>query len=366
MSDADRLEEVVALSLFKLLPKLQPDNRTTLIYLVVGLILGREVQLAKIAEQVNYEYKESSLEERFRRFVANHNVEVAVTFSIFIKLMLKGLDESQPLVLSIDSSKTGGECFILMVSLGYKSRALPLCWVTFKGKKGHSSQQVQLTLLKAVKALVPDRPVILLGDGEFDGSQVVTWLEAQPGWQYVCRTANDVRVYHQGQWLALKDLPLKPGQETFLSQVAFTESQAVEPVNILVVWRGAEKRHWFFVTNMATQKEAKYWYRHRFKIETLFSDIKGRGFKIDKGRLKDPARVNRLLMAVAIAYIFVVFWGVDAILSGTIRQMVRTDRFVHSLFTLGFKYIHRLLKKCLPIPPLLTLPAPSSFEHVVL
>ena len=367
MSDADRLEEAVALSLFQLLPQMQPDNRTTLIYLVVGLILGRDVQLAKIAEQVNYDYKESSLEERFRRFVANQNVAVAVTFSIFIKLVLQGLDPSQPLVLSIDSSKTGGNCLTLLVSVVYKSRALPLCWLTFKGKKGHSSQQVQLTLLEAVKALVADHPqVILLGDGEFDGSEVVAWLAAQPGWQYVCRTANDVRICHQGQWLALKDVPLKPGQETFLSQVTFTASQAVSPVNILVIWRGPEERHWFFVTNVATHQEAKRWYRHRFKIETLFSDLKGRGFKIDKSRLKEPARVNRLLMAVAIAYIFVVFWGVEAILSGAINQMVRTDRFVHSLFTLGFKYLHRLLKKCLPLPPLLTLPAPSAFEHVVL
>ena len=367
MSDADRLEEVVALSLFQLLPLMPPDNRTTLIYLVVGLILGRDVQLAKIAEQVNYEYKESSLEDRFRRFVANHNVAVSVTFSIFIKLMLRGLDGSQPLVLSIDSSKTGGACLTLLVSVTYKTRALPLCWVTFKGKKGHSPQQVQLTLLEVVKALVADYPqVILLGDGEFDGSEVVAWLEAQPGWQYVCRTAKDIQVCHQGQWQALKDVPLKPGQETFLSQVTFTAGQAVSPVNILVVWRGSEERHWFFVTNMTSQQQAKRWYRHRFKIETLFSDIKGRGFKVDKSRLKEPARVNRLLMAVAIAYIFVVFWGVDAILSGTIKQMVRTDRFNHSLFTLGFKYIHRLLKKCLPIPPLLTLPDPSSFEHLVL
>lgn len=367
MSDADRLEEVVAISLFQLLPQMQPDNRTTLIYLVVGLILGRDVQLAKIAEQVSYEYKESSLEDRFRRFVANHNVVVTATFSIFIKLVLRGLDANQPLVLSIDSSKTGGNCLTLLVSVAYKSRALPLCWITFKGKKGHSSQQIQLTLLEAVKALVADYPqVILLGDGEFDGSEVVAWLEAQPGWQYVCRTANDVRVCYQGQWLSLKELPLKPGQETFLLHLTFTESQAVGPINILVVWRGPEKRHWFFVTNMPTQQEAKYWYRQRFKIETLFSDLKGRGFKIDKSRLKEPARVNRLLMAAAIAYIFVVFWGVEAILSGTIRQMVRTDRFDHSLFTLGFKYLHRLLKKCLPIPPLLTLPAPSSFEHLVL
>ena len=197
--------------------------------------------------------------------------------------MLRGLDGSQPLVLSIDSSKTGGACLTLLVSVTYKTRALPLCWVTFKGKKGHSPQQVQLTLLEVVKALVADYPqVILLGDGEFDGSEVVAWLEAQPGWQYVCRTAKDIQVCHQGQWQALKDVPLKPGQETFLSQVTFTAGQAVSPVNILVVWRGSEERHWFFVTNMTSQQQAKRWYRHRFKIETLFSDIKGRGFKVDK------------------------------------------------------------------------------------
>ena len=46
MSDADRLETQVALSLFQLLPGMQPDNRTTLVYLIVGLILGRNVQLA--------------------------------------------------------------------------------------------------------------------------------------------------------------------------------------------------------------------------------------------------------------------------------------------------------------------------------
>jgi hypothetical protein len=119
MSDADRLESQVALSLFQLLPQMRPDNRTTLVYLIVGLILGRNVQLAKIAEQVNYAYKESSLEDR--RFVSNDNVVVKVVFSIFIKLMLKGLEAEQALVLSIDTSKSGGNCITLMISLGYKS-----------------------------------------------------------------------------------------------------------------------------------------------------------------------------------------------------------------------------------------------------
>ena len=56
-----------------------------------------------------------------------------------------------------------------MLSVYYKSRALPFAWVTFKGTKGHSSQQVQLALFKRVKALLPaDALVVILGDGEFE------------------------------------------------------------------------------------------------------------------------------------------------------------------------------------------------------
>jgi hypothetical protein len=40
-------------------------------------------------------------------------------------------------------------------------------------------------------------------------------------------------------------------------------------------------------------------YRKRFNIETLFSDLKSRGFNAHKSGLRDPERVSRLLIAVA-------------------------------------------------------------------
>lgn len=366
MSDASRLEAVVVRTLLTHLPGMQDDNQLTLAYLIVGLILGRNVQLAKIAERVNYAHKESSLEDRFRRFVANPNIEVQVSYSIFIRLIFKAINLKQ-LVLSIDTTKSGGSCITLMIGVSYHSRALPLVWVTFKGKKGHTPQEIQLALLKTVQSyLPPDSQVILLGDGEFDGCQVLDWLNHQPNWRYVCRTAKDTRVKRQEQWFNLHELAPAAGQETFFDQLLFTEAHQVGPRNIMAVWVAKEQTHWFFVTNVDTLAEAKRWYRKRFQIETLFSDLKSRGFNLQEGRLKDPQRVNRLILALAIAYLFIVFWGVEAITSGAIRQMIRTDRFDHSLSQLGFKYIYRLLKKCLSIPPLLSLPAPTSFSHVVL
>jgi hypothetical protein len=366
MSDAARLQNVVLTTLLNLLPDMQEDNRLTLAYMIVGLILGRNVQLAKMAEQVNYPHKESSLEDRFRRFVNNNNIEVTFFFFPFVECILAALSQAR-LVFSMDTTKNGGNCITLMMSVRYKSRALPICWLSFKGKKGHSSQVIQLELIKMVNSYLPTGcQAVFLGDGEFDGSEVVAWLETQEHWQYVCRTAKDIKVYYQEEWIALQDLPLKPGQDAFFPQVSFTEQNQVGPVNIMAVWNVKEKEHWFFVTDFETLREGKRWYKKRFTIETLFSDVKSRGFDLEKSHLKKPQRADRLLLAVAIAYIFIVFWGVESILTGDFKKMIRTDRFEHSLFRLGLKYITHLLKKCRSIPMFSGLPPPNSFEHIVL
>jgi len=355
MSDAVRLEESIAMSLLSLLPQLHPDNWLTLVKLVTSIILSKEVQLSKIADEVVYEYKESSLTDRFRRFMVTENVITFGIYSLFVQMALDCPDYSDPVVLSIDSSKVGGGCLTLMVSLGYSSRALPLFWLTFKGQKGHTSQHKQLELLELIESLLPDGVAVsLLGDGEFDGVQVIEWLKARSTWSYTCRTAQSTLALYDGNWLALNELPLQPNQkEAFFTGLTFTNAHKVKSVNLLVVWVSKEQEYRFFVTNFETAKEARYWYRRRFKIETLFSDIKNRGFKLHKSRLNKSERVNRLLIVVTIAYIFVVFWGVLSIISAEFTKIVRTDRFEHSLFSLGLKFIKRLLKKSKNIPFLL-------------
>jgi len=341
------------------------DNRITLAMLATGILRSKSGQLKKIVRAVQYAHQKESLGERFRRFVRNKNIVVEVEYTPLVTMFLSALSKEQ-LVLMIDSTKMGGKSICLMVSIYYKSRALPLAWVIFKGRKGHSSQKVQLALFETVKAMLPaDCPVILLGDGEFDGSQIVEWFEQQPHWHYVCRTDETNLIRYQGQWIALKQLPLAEGQQTLLTQVLFTKDNQVGPVNILAVWNETEKRHWFFVTNFETYQEAQKWYQKRFTIETLFSDFKGRGFHLDETRLWIPERVSRLVFAASIAYIFSIILGVESIISGDFRQLVRTDAFYHSLFQLGLIYLDHILIECLSFPALINLPPPSSFEHIV-
>jgi hypothetical protein len=331
MSNEIRLFKAVARMINKFLPGMLEVNRVTLAYLISGIIGSNNVQLRKAANKVVYSGQETSLVERFRRFLRNENIVVKTEFTPFVELLLSGLSQEQ-LVFVIDTTKVGGKCICLMVSVIYKSRALPVCWVVFKGRKGHSSAEIQLALMKTLHSLIPDgRDVILLGDGEFDGSELIAWFKKQTNWRFVFRAANTTKVKHHKQWLSLSELNLNKEEDAFFKDILFTQSGQVASLNILAVWNAAEKEHWFFVTNLGTPEEAKKWYRKRFSIETLFSDVKGRGFHLDKTRIWKPERVSRLIFATAIAYIFSVFLGVKLIMHGPFEKLFRTDRFYHSL-----------------------------------
>ena len=350
MSDAIRVQQNILKNLQRTLPELLSEHLLTMSMMMTGILPGRTVQLRKMAEKVAYTKKQTSLIDRFRRFVNNEHIVPAVQYNPFVVQILQSLSQKQ-LYLLIDSSKIGSNCLTLMVSVYYQHRALPLAWVTYKGRKGHSAQAMQLALFRTVqKYLKPDCQVIVLGDGEFDGSEVIEYFRTEAHWQYTCRTDESTRVCYQGQWCALKDLPVEPGQDGFFSELLFTQSQQVGPLPIFAAWIEAEQRHWFFVTAAAERKTAKRWYKKRFTTETLFSDVKKRGFRIAETRLQKPERVDRLLFVAVITYVFTIWFGINALQTKTYCQLVRTDDLYYSLFQLGLIYLDHLLNhdKALP------------------
>jgi hypothetical protein len=247
-----------------------------------------------------------------------------------------------PIVLIIDGSETAKNCVTLMVSVAYKGRALPLMWVTREGKKGHFPQQMHIELIRAVQKIIPNGcDVVCLGDGEFDGTE---WLQVLNdfGWRYVCRTAKNALCYENDDEFAMRDICPAKGKCNLVEDLEFTAARNVK-VNAVAYWDKQHKEPIYWVTNVETPEEAQFWYKKRFKIETLFSDLKGRGFGIDKSHLSDPERVARLLIAVCIAYIWVVCLGVFSQNNGWDKIIHRTERCDLSLFQLGIRLLSYFL-----------------------
>jgi hypothetical protein len=369
-SDAARLFRFILRELSKHLPHILIEHRITLAMLVTGLLRGRSGRLTKIAEKVSYRHKKPSLVSRFQRFVKSSWVNVEAYYVPLANEILQAV-EPGPIVLMIDSTKMGGRCICLMVSVYYKKRALPLAWLCFKGKKGHSTQAVQIELLKQVKTLLPDDTlVVLVGDGEFDGADLLNWLKEETDWQFVCRTNPTTLVHYQDRWMSLTEivaeLELAPGETGFLSQISFVQSNPVEKLNIFIAWHQQDQKHIFFVTNCATEAEAKHWYDKRFSIETCFADFKSRGLYLHLTRIRTPDRLARLILAASFAYYLVVLLGIESIFSGIFRQLVRTDAFYHSLSQLGFIFLDHILNEGDLFPDLEPLPHPHLVNHLVI
>ena len=60
--------------------------------------------------------------------------------------------------------------------------------------------------------------------------------------------------------------------------------------------------------------------QQRFCIETFFSDQKSRGFHLADSHLRDPVRLERLLIASCLAYVWMVCLGVLVKATGQVAR----------------------------------------------
>lgn len=180
-----------------------------------------------------------------------------------------------------------------------------------KGKKGHFPEDTHIALAKKVHDMLPDPApkVVFLGDGEFDGINLQSTLN-EWGWAYVCRTANNIKIFIDNEEFEINTLTqlLPQGSHNSAKDVLFTKKK-YGPVTVIGWWAEDNEEPIYLVTNMESASLACRYYSKRFRIETFFSDQKSREFDIEKSHLSDPDRLSRLMMAACLAYIWIIFFG---------------------------------------------------------
>jgi hypothetical protein len=209
---------------------------TTLAALMSGIVGRKSTHLPHIATQVPDGTKPESRVKRFARWMQNDHVTEDVYFVPYAEGLLRHL-ALQTLVLIIDGSVVGRGCVALMMHVVYKGRALPLAWQVRKGKKGHFPEDLHIALVKQVHKLIPlGASVVLLGDGEFDGTTLQHTLQ-DDHWSYVVRTGSNITVMWDGKRFRCETVAAcsKPGTLVELTDVRVTEA-AYGPVMLLCCW----------------------------------------------------------------------------------------------------------------------------------
>ncbi len=335
--------------------ELRPNQRITqvrnFVWLLVGIFHSRSVHLSKIAGKVLGTAKNLSTVRRLSRFLDNPTIRVRDWYEPIARQWLEAqfawVGENR---LIVDGTKVGFGHQLLMVSLAYRHRAIPIAWSWVKQVRGHSSARQQLALLKYVKGLVPQKSaVFLVGDSEFGSILVLRQLD-QWRWFYALRQKSRTCLWinEQTGWRKLGSFVQKTGQSVWMTNAYLTQRE-IYPVSVLIHWAAGEKEPWCLASNLPDRTLTLRYYKRRMWIEEMFGDMKGHGFDLESTMLHHFSRLSRLTLAVAFLYVWLLSNGAKSIRAGLRHLVDRKDRRDLSLFQIGFRLLERRLLNCLPV-----------------
>lgn len=323
----------------------------TMAFMINGVIASQSCHLPKMASKVADLRKPQSRVRSFGRWLNNKRIDFTLYYLPFAELLIRCLTTNGlPLTLVFDGSSVGRNCIALVASIVYKKRALPIAWLVRQGSKGHFSESLHLELMQRVNKLIPaGTQVIFLGDGEFDGDNLIKLVKSL-SWLFVCRTSKNRQLLENDDSFSPDMIAV--GEDGFfeIPNVYLANDPDAELLQLLVCYKESFESPVYLLTNFQPVREAAYWYQKRFTIETFFSDQKGRGFHLHKSHICEPERIERLMMVSSLAYIWVILLGALAIYKGWNKQIHRTDRCDISLFQLGLRLIDYRLNMAKTIP----------------
>lgn len=124
-----------------------------------------------------------------------------------------------------------------------------------------------------------------------------------------------MRINAQGFYQPHAHIPFRPlhqlitevGQHSAASVTCFKNDSLA--CTLLARWDEGYADPWLIVTDVSPQEADIYWYAMRSWIECLFKDIKRGGMGWHHTKMKDPQRVERLWLAIAVATLWLVSVG---------------------------------------------------------
>jgi hypothetical protein len=352
-----RLYDSTRSALATRLPSVRASQLDTLALILVGITQSVSAQLGKIARAMPLDTTQYAKEQRLRRFLDNERITQVDHYQPLVQQALHGL-KGQKVHLLIDRVLLQDRHNILVVSIGFRRRSLPLVWKALE-HRGKSSLVDQQELLKQALGLLPERVrVTVHGDSEFRGWELFAWLrqrqcDAMLGVQgntYVSLSADGPRQL-------LKDWLLDRETVVYLRDVYLT-GVAYGPISVIAWWAKDAEGEWIVrgvMTNLPPTWQTYVRGSRRMWIETVFRDWQSGGFHLDRCGITDRDRVARLLLPVAIAYLWLVSLGRWVVKKGY-RCLIDdgTARSWHySLFQLGVGWKERLASYTRAIPVLL-------------
>jgi hypothetical protein len=290
-----------------------------------------------------------------RRWLMNWHVDVWAFYEPLLKGVLQGWSAVTAYVILDGVMRFGERWQIFRVSLQHGCRAIPLAWVVVPGK-GLTTVQRLKTMLERVRRLLQGRvkSVVFLADRGFrdcDWAQLCLDL----GWNYAIRVAcNTYITLADGRSGRIDDF-VSPYRNRYFQNVWLTQAQKLL-TNLSVTWTTDKNGHPEMVAVISNQIACRarlHEYGRRMSIEQSFRDDKSGGFNMAHIQLQHADRIERLLLAMAVATLWCHELGEYVLQQGeTARRLIDPGPTRElSVFQLGLRWLKRAVAVAVHLLP---------------
>lgn len=271
---------------------------------VLGLIKSRNVQFCEVAHHLNDQAKLTSNEVRIQDFFR----EVEFDYFYLALLLVSLLPAKEKVRLCIDRTEWDfGSCRvnILMVVAGCGSCQLPLYWQMLDNKSGNSGYEDRKELLElCIEVVGKERIGLIVGDREFVGHKWFKYMK-EKGLNFVMRLPKHHLIHRlDGRKHTIADLPLSTQKPLILMDCL------VDGVVGHIWVKALPDGDFLFLFGTVKAEYMGQLYRKRWSIESVFQNLKQRGFNLEKTHLRDFTKLRKLIGMVSIAYGMCVSTGI--------------------------------------------------------
>jgi hypothetical protein len=299
--------------LAKRLPHLSKPTTSCLALWTLGMIIARSCSLTAVAwalvpvlqqkfytlrERLRDLYREASAKAGEQR----RDLSLQLCWAPWLRWVVDGWSSKQ-LALALDATSRGDRFTVLAISVLYRGCAVPVAWKILRANEPHAWKEEWEALLRSFHQVVPaDWNVIVLADRGLYAKWLFEAITAV-GWHPLLRINSNGKFRPAGwfHWMGLAEVVPQVGRCWQGRGTAFKNFYGQLECTLLAYWAEGHDEPWLVLTDLPPQAADVCWYGLRAWIEQGFKQIKRGGWQWQYTRMADPARAERLWLAIAIA-----------------------------------------------------------------
>lgn len=277
--------------------------RRMLALLTASLLDGTPAHLTALAEALPDVAPDTNVKaQRVRRFLSSPKISPQRVLPVVIHLLRPLLQALPELILSMDRTtwkKRHRHVNILMVSVSFEGRAIPLCRIVWDQGGSFSYAQWTAVLSPVLTELqkhawCAEIPIIVVADREFASPRLAHWLKQTYHVESVLRLKRSAYLCDQDHSIQLAELltHFPHGATHQYRHVTVTKASEFL-VNVMITWGMSYDEPLMVVATSQGAERAIQTYEQRFGIEPMFKDQKSNGFDIEGTKVTDPRTTTR-------------------------------------------------------------------------